>query len=209
VNIFNGLRRPELDGLGLPNHYHFSVQSLPFLPGDAVFMVNPYNGHEHTEGRTRIASLPPGEEAKIMVPLLLYSFNNRFDDDGFIHQMHQDMMPWAPWSWSTADPVLASAASARLRAIGVRKELCEVSVSGPDEVEIAEERWAAMKKQLGAHIPFMPDDFVGDVDKSCNTCGFTPSLNVSFQRCARCKQAYYCSRVVRRRIGSRTRRVVL
>lgn len=101
-------------------------------------MANPYSGHEHTEGRTRIASLPLDEQTKIIGSLLLYSFNNRFDDDGFIHQMHQDMMPWAPWSWSTADPVLVSAVSARTRAVGVRKELCELSVSGPDDVETAE-----------------------------------------------------------------------
>lgn len=53
--------------------------------------------------------------------------------------MHNDMLRWAPWSWSTSDPVLASVVSAWLRAIGVREELCEVSVSDPDHVEIADE----------------------------------------------------------------------
>lgn len=103
-------------------------------------------------------------------------------------------MPWAPWSWSTADPVLTSAVSASLRATGVRMELCEVSVSYPEDIETAEEKWAAMKKQLAAHIPFVLDGFVEEVDKSCNACGSTPSLSLSFQGCARCKQAYYCSR---------------
>lgn len=194
VKTFNELRRPEFDDLGQPNHYHFCIKSLPFVPGDAVFMVNPWNGHEHTEGRTRIVSLPPDQQAKIIVPLLLYSFNTRFDESGFIHQMHNDMYPWAPWSWSTADPVLASAVSTRLRAIGVRKELCEVSVSGSDDVETAEQRWAVMERQLEAAISILPDDFAEDVETSCNACGFTPSLDYSFQRCARCKEAYYCSR---------------
>ncbi|KAJ5368947.1 uncharacterized protein N7496_008707 [Penicillium cataractarum] len=194
VNTFNRLPRPAFDDLGCPNHYHFSVQSLPFVPGDAVFMLNPINGHEHTEGRTRIASLPPDQQAKIIVPLLLYSFNNRFDNPGFIHQMHESMHPWAPWSWSTTDPVLADAVSARLRAIGVREELCQVEVSDPDTVDMIEERWTVMERQLAAAIPFFPDDFAGHVDKSCNSCGFTPSLDVSLMRCSRCKQAYYCSK---------------
>lgn len=59
VSIFNALHRPKTDGLGLPNRYHFSIQTLPLLPGEAIFLVNPYNNHEHTEGRTRLITLPP------------------------------------------------------------------------------------------------------------------------------------------------------
>lgn len=109
--------------------------------------------------------------------------------------MPNDMLPRTPWSRSTSDPVLASAVSARLRAIGVREELCEVSVSDPDHVEIADEKWAKSKRELAAAIPFIPaDQFAGDVEKSCNACGFTPSLDTSFKCCARCQRTSYCSR---------------
>ncbi|KAJ5485471.1 hypothetical protein N7539_005459 [Penicillium diatomitis] len=158
-------------------------------------MVNPYSDHEHTEGRTRIVSLPLAQQAKVIVPLLLYSFIGRFDEDGPIYQMKDSNMPWAPWTWSTDNPALAEAVSARLRAIGVREELCQVSESDPEMTKTAQKKWDRMRRELEAAVPFLPEDqFEGEVDQSCNFCGFTPSLDYSFQRCARCKWAYYCSR---------------
>lgn len=195
VNTFNRLRRPQFDDRGHPNHYHFCVQSLPVVPGDAVVLVNPYNGHYHTEGRTNILSLPLAQRAKVIVPLLLYSFNGRFDESESIPQMSENNTPWAPWSWSTDNPALSEAVSARLRAIGARQELCQVSVSERSMIEVGERKWGAMEQEMERMMPFFPgDQFRDEVDQSCNYCGFTPSLDYSFQRCARCKRAYYCSR---------------
>ncbi|KAJ6134437.1 Zinc finger MYND-type [Penicillium sp. IBT 18751x] len=161
VKKCNTLRRPERDAWGAPNHYHFS---------------RPH----HVEGRARITPLSPDDQAKIIVSLLLESFITRFDEgDAIIHVMPHDLMPWAPWSWSTTDDALARAVSARLEAVGVRSELCQV-------------KWS---ESLLTQMTSLPADMgAQDVGKWCGGCGFTPSLDTELLRCARCKQARYCTK---------------
>ena len=194
LHQFNALRRPEFDPWGAPNHCHFGVKTLPLIGGDAIFLVNPFNAHSHLEGRSRIASLPPDNQAKIIVPLLLEFFVTHDADGDLIHQLYHDHSPWAPWSWSTTDEPLAKAISKRLREIGVRKDLCTVSVSTPEQLRKAERCWRKFGRDfLGAAVD-LPDSFGDNVEKCCEVCGFTPSLDVSLQRCGRCKQVYYCSK---------------
>lgn len=196
VKKFNTLRRPERDAWGAPNHYHFSVKSLPIVPGNAVFLANPYSGHHHVEGRARITPLSPDDQAKIIVPLLLESFVTRFDEgDAIIHVMPHDVLPWAPWSWSTTDDALARAVSARLTAVGVRSDLCEVSVSTPEQVQDSDVFWVKWSEDLLMQMASLPADMgAQDVGKWCGGCGFTPSLDTELLRCARCKQARYCTK---------------
>jgi hypothetical protein len=195
VKKFNTLRRPEKDTWGNSNHYHFSVKSLPIVPGNAVFLANPYNGHHHVEGRARITPLSPDDQAKIIVPLLLESFVTRFDEDGLIPAMPNDFMPWAPWSWSTTDDALARAVSARLEAVGVRSELCEVSVSTPEQISDAEHSWVGWSQDLLMQMESLPADMgAQDVGKWCGGCGFTPSLDTELLRCARCRKVHYCTK---------------
>lgn len=149
VQQFNGLFRPEVDAWGLPNHYHFAVKKLPILAGEAVFMVNPYNAHNHSEGRSLITSLSTEDQAKVIVPLLLEAFVSRFEaGTSMIHQMHDNCFPWVPWTWSTTDQVLATAVSNRLRELDVRSDLCDVGVSTPSEVQNAEKFWRQFRDDL-------------------------------------------------------------
>lgn len=192
---FNELFRPEYDAWNMRNHYHFAVKKLPVLAGEAVFLVNPYNAHNHSEGRSLITSLSPEDQAKVIVPLLLEAFVGRFEaGTAMIHQMHDNCLPWAPWSWSTTDQVLANAVSARLREIGVRSELCNVAVSTPTELQNAEKQWKQFRDDLSSQLVGIPDQpFPADFGRFCAVCGFTATLDVSLKRCARCKRVHYCS----------------
>ncbi|KAJ5287052.1 hypothetical protein N7478_002738 [Penicillium angulare] len=199
VREFNRLRRPEMDDIGTPNHYIFSVISLPKVPGNAVFVANPYNGHYHYDGRARITPLAVEEQAKIIVPILLEIFNSRFDSEGeLIYQMNSDMSPWAPNSWGTADPALARAVSNRLTAFGVHREMCEVKVADKEQVLTANTIWRRaaneLLKAMGGAMSSPPDEFGDNVNRLCEVCGFTPSLDVKLLSCARCKKIYYCTK---------------
>lgn len=195
VQEFNALFRPEVDAWGIPNNYHFAVKKLPILAGEAVFVVNPYNAHNHSEGRTLITSLSPDDQAKVIVPLILEAFVSRFDaGTSLIHQMHDNCFPWAPWTWSTTDEVLATAVSNRLRELGVRSELCNVGVFTPSEIRNAEKFWRQFRDDLTAQLIGIPDqETPADLGAFCAVCGFTPTLDVSLKRCARCKRVHYCS----------------
>ncbi|KAJ5903557.1 hypothetical protein N7504_005940 [Penicillium tannophilum] len=196
VRAFNALRRPQFGVGDIPNHYHFSVRSLPMVPGNAVFLANPFNGHRHTEGRTRITPLSPEEQANVIVPLLLESFVTRFDSDHQLQFVMEDSMtPWAPWSWSTTDEDLARAVSNRLAAVGVRPELCTVTVAPAEETQAANISWRGFYSEVAAAMAGIPEDqLVGSITSCCGVCGFTPSLDTSLMRCGRCKQTTYCSK---------------
>ncbi|KAJ5084182.1 hypothetical protein NUU61_008761 [Penicillium alfredii] len=75
-------------------------------------------------------------------------------------------------------PNHSTTTSPRLRAYGVRPELRNASVSSAEDIRIAEVCWMIWSC-----------DFA-----QLAVCGFTPSLDKSLQRCARCKLISYCSR---------------
>ena len=196
LRSFNALQRPESDAFGAPNHYHFAVKALPGgVPGEAVFLTNPYNHHIECEGRSRISPLSPDEQAKIIVPLLLEAFVNRFDEPGLIYQMGSNMEPFAPFTWSTTDESLAQAVSRRCQAIGVRRELCDVAVTTAEELGSAEACWAKWSKSLVEAMATynLPDDGVENIEMTCENCGFTPSMAKPLHPCTRCLQVSYCS----------------
>ncbi|CAI7598323.1 unnamed protein product [Penicillium viridicatum] len=196
LRSFNALQRPERDAFGAPNHYHFAVKALPGgVPGEAVFLTNPYNHHIECEGRSRISPLSPDEQAKIIVPLLLEAFVNRFDEPGVIYQMGSNMEPFAPFTWSTTDESLAQAVSRRCQEIGVRRELCDVAVTTAEELGSAEACWAKWSKSLVEAMATynLPDDGVENIEMTCENCGFTPSMAKPLHPCTRCLQVSYCS----------------
>ncbi|KAJ5628521.1 hypothetical protein N7490_010749 [Penicillium lividum] len=195
VKVFNGLRRPEFDINDLPNHYHISVRSIPLVAGNAIFLANPFNGHTHCEGRTRIIPLTYEEQATVIVPLLLESFVTRFDNDSISIPMADKKTAYAPWSWSTSDAKLADALSVRLQIVGVRPELCAVYLADPEEKTTADACWRRFYNDLAAATMGIPEDqFAGNVNKVCRVCGFTPSLDTPLLRCARCTGVSYCSK---------------
>jgi hypothetical protein len=196
LKLFNNLQRPETDAFGRRNHYHFTVKALPGFPGEAVFIVNPYNQHCESEGRHEIARLSPDQQAKIIVPLLLEAFANRFDEPGPIPQMGSNMNPFVPFTWSTSDEALARAVSARCQILGIRGDLCTVGVSTAKEMQIAETCWRSWSKSLEEAMAMFgyPDDAVENAEKSCEHCNFTPSINKPLFPCNQCEQVWYCSK---------------
>ncbi|KAJ5090533.1 Zinc finger MYND-type [Penicillium argentinense] len=204
VHQFNALRRPECDAFHLPNHYVFITKPVPLAGGEGVFICNPYNGHDHFEGRTRISTLSPAEQAKAIVPLLLEAFITRFDHQGSIYHFPDDNSPWAPFTWSTTSDVLARAMSTRLREIGVSPDLCLVEVEQEEELKTAEACWKRFEDSLLRFSGLFLDGNVQDqsgenVERSCLACGFTTSLDKKLLRCSRCRVTWYCSKECQRR----------
>ncbi|OQE38570.1 hypothetical protein PENCOP_c008G08534 [Penicillium coprophilum] len=117
----NTLQRPERDAFGKRNHYHLAVKGLPGVPGEAVFIANPYNSHH-----------------EIIVPLLLEAFGNRFDEPGVIPQMASNMEQSAPFTWSTTNESLAQAVSRRRQEMGIRRQLCDIAVTAAEELRSVE-----------------------------------------------------------------------
>ncbi|KAJ5920993.1 hypothetical protein N7466_009319 [Penicillium verhagenii] len=196
---FNRLRAPERGPTQAPNHYHFSVRTLPIVEGDAVFLVNPYINQRHCEGRTRIKRLSLEAQAEVIVPLLFESFLTTFDNSILPLAMDDPGVPWAPYSWSTPDAGLAQAVSARLRAVGVRPDLCHVSVADSMENDVADTLWKQFSNELIIGMGGIPEDQGREnVDQKCAGCGTTPSLDKPLRRCAQCQSIYYCSRVCQR-----------
>ncbi|CAG7963338.1 unnamed protein product [Penicillium nalgiovense] len=185
---FNSLQRLERDAFGRRNHYHFAVKALPGVPGEAVVFANPYNKHHECEGRSRISPLSPDEQARIIVPLLLEAFVNRFDEPGLIPQMGSNMEPSAPFTWSTTDESLAKAVSRRCQEIGIRRDLCDVGVTTAEELRSAEACWTKWSMALVEAMAMfdLPDDGVENVEVSCGNCGFTPSIDKPLHPCSQC-----------------------
>lgn len=193
LQIFNKLPRSELGKMHMPNHYHSSVRSIPMVAGNAVFLVNPYTGEQHLEGRTRITPLPLEQQATIIVPLLLEAFVTALGDNP--EMTARGRPAFAPWSWSTTDAALAQAVSAKLTALGVRRELCTVLVSDEEETKAANVSWRRFYNDLASATMTIPIDQVdGNIGRVCGVCGFTPSLDVTLMRCGRCRQTWYCSK---------------
>ncbi|KAJ5933553.1 hypothetical protein N7454_005882 [Penicillium verhagenii] len=196
---FNRLRAPELGPTQNPNHYHFSVRTLPIVQGDAVFIVNPFVHQHHCEGRTRITGLSLKAQAEVIVPLLFEAFLTTFDNSFCSAAMDDPSKPWAPYSWSTPDAGLAQAVSARLTAVGVRPDLCRVSVADSMQNDAADFLWRQFSTDLIIGMGGIPEDQGREnVDQKCAGCGMTPSLDKPLRRCAQCQSIYYCSRVCQR-----------
>ncbi|KAJ5816412.1 Zinc finger MYND-type [Penicillium robsamsonii] len=170
--------RSERDASGKRNHCHFAVKALLGVPGEAVFLANPYNNRHECESRSQISRLSPDAQAKLIVPLLLEAFINRTT------------------SRATTDESLAQAVSRRCQEIGIRRELCDVAVTTAEELRSAEACWSRWSKALVEAMAVLniSDDGVENVEMVCMNCGFTLSMDKPLQPCSRCLQVSYCSR---------------
>jgi hypothetical protein len=187
IQKLNQLPRPPTDSKAARNYYHFLVKTLPSThPGDLIFCGNPYNGDRMGEGRTEIIGLAYEDQVKVIVPLLMEMFTERFNGE--------DKDPFAPYTWSTYNENLARAVSARLRALNVRSDLCEVQISTAFEYREVEYYWTQFSMQFRIMAPCFPDDLVEEVGSRCAIFRFTPSLDTSLMVCGRCKETYYCSK---------------
>lgn len=185
VKAFNDLPNPKVVPSGLPNHWHFSVRHVPFEPpGDVVHLVHVESGFISTiESPEVLEILPldPRGQADVVVPLLL---------NGFLKGVHKkqdgaadkDRPDFAPWQWSTNDVELAKSMETKLKAVGVRKELCTVDVGNETENGIATESWFELLNSMAKMVA------------SCGGCK-KPGSTVTngLQRCSRCRSAWYCS----------------
>ncbi|OQE15917.1 hypothetical protein PENSTE_c026G05165 [Penicillium steckii] len=94
--------------------------NIPF-PGKLVFIANPYTRDHHREGGTMISTLSIADQANVILPLLMEAFVTGFD--GEPAPMAANGAEFGPYSWSTGDPALARAVSARCQEVGLRPGL--------------------------------------------------------------------------------------
>ncbi|KAJ5336579.1 Zinc finger MYND-type [Penicillium brevicompactum] len=195
---FNRLQRPETDVGGLPNHWHFEIRPMPGYKGELVFIVNPHGRYFHGEGRTQISNLSIKDQAKVIVPLLLEALSP--NSMACPPPVAENKSSFAPYSWSTKDPLLARVVSARCRTVGIRSELCTVQVSDAQTVQIAGECWKKWKNDI-LHAMSMYDCCLTDdgeekveMEGGCEYCHFTPSFDRPLFPCTECDAAYYCSK---------------
>lgn len=147
VQEFNSLpRTPKTPSGQVDNHWQFAVHHVAFEPsGDLLYMINPGSLYIHSEGPAQITSLATVEEqAELIVPMLLEAFVScmgmRLQDPRTKAQ--------GPWSWGTEDEKLAKALERRLRAVGVREELCEVKVGDEESIKIEKKNWDILLQKL-------------------------------------------------------------
>lgn len=130
------------------NHWHFSLRNVdPRMdPPDIVFLINPA-ALMHVAAPSRgmpILTLPSlSDQADMVVLLLLESFTK-----GVLKGDQAHHPKFAPWTWSCNDAALAKAVENKLKALGVRKELCTVQTGSEYHNEMSDEVWDMMKRQL-------------------------------------------------------------
>lgn len=123
--------------------------------------------------------------------------------------------PWAPWSWATEDPELATAIEEALRRCGVLDALCHVSTCTAEEKEVMDESWshlvgmlmkmmgldakskkaraatASSSQSTGQEVSAQALVELGD-DSQCHNC--RKALTGVPKKCSACGKAYYCNR---------------
>jgi hypothetical protein len=202
VRAFNNLpRSPKVPSGLVDNHWQFGVHHVPLTPpGDLLYLINPGSRYGHSEGPAQILSLPSAAaRAEILVPLLLKSFV-----DALVTQAdpYPPVSAYAPWSWGTGNEELAKALEERLKAVGVRKELCKIKIGDDASCAIEEEGWSTLLHEL---IEMTGSEAKKTIAASntaqnqhqdiCANCKKAPTDSVKVLRfCGACKSVRYCSR---------------
>ena len=180
VRTFNKLPRSPKTPSGLvDDHWHIAIRHVPLEPpGDLLHLVNPGSRYTHSEGPTQILSVEPAtSRADVVLPMLLRSFVNNMGE------RDPRVTPRGPWSWGTGDEKLAKALEEKLKAAGVRNELCMIKVGDAKDMVIEEEVWARVFD--GLKLLAAP---------KCSQCKNPPSSDGKLQVCSRCRKVQYCSR---------------
>jgi len=162
VKSFNALPQPRLSPSGLPNHWHFDLRyiALDPTPSHVLFLVQLDSGYIHSERlllgisprESGIAFFPESgtEAAPEVSKALLHAFVNGFGTHRF--ELNPPL-PFSPWKLTTEDPDLAKVVREEFKEIGVRDQLCNISVVKGKALEIAHTAfdgfWKGLKSQIG------------------------------------------------------------
>lgn len=205
VTSFNRLDRSEYAPSGLVrNHWYFTVRHVPLHPaGDMVQIINPESHFQVCTDPKQILSLPTiGAQTDVIVPLLLETFLKGVNrgPDGLPNEADPQVPSFAPFSWGTRSPNLARAVEVKLRALGVRADLCTVQPGTREQDEAADESWSKMMdlliNNLGTPLPKRASQ--GRV--ICGGCKKDSSwFSAGLKKCSRCNTESYCSRDCRKR----------
>ncbi|KAK0223107.1 hypothetical protein IW262DRAFT_1364561 [Armillaria fumosa] len=177
VARFNALPRTSCAPSGrVANEWHFDIRFIHLdPPSHLLFMVQPESTFIHTEmlGSKPMTFFPEtGKEAAPEVARgLIRAFLTSFGDIG--------MTPLAPWKLTTEDTDLTTAVGAEFKRLGVRKELCKISVSHSNAA-IARESFQGFFNGLKSHMNFSE---IASAAVSCPESvsfrNFTPPSSVS------------------------------
>ena len=162
VKSFNDLPQPRLSPSGLPNHWHFDLRyiALEPTPSHVLFLVQLDSGYIHSErlplgispGESGIAFFPESgtEAAPEVSKALLHAFVDGFGTHRFTLNPPP---PFSPWKLTTEDPDLAKLVIQEFKEIGVRNQLCNITVVKGKALEIAHTAfdgfWKGLKSQIG------------------------------------------------------------
>ena len=162
VKSFNALPQPRLSPSGLPNHWHFDLRyiALDPTPSHVLFLVQLDSGYIHSERlllgisprESGIAFFPESgtEAAPEVSKALLHAFVNGFGTHRF--ELNPPL-PFSPWKLTTEDPDLAKVVREEFKEIGVRDQLCDISVVKGKALEITHTAfggfWKGLKSQIG------------------------------------------------------------
>jgi hypothetical protein len=180
VRTFNKLPRSPKTPSGLvDDHWHIAIRHVPLKPpGDLLHLVNPGSQYTHFEGPAQILSVEPAtSRADVVLPMLLRSFVNSMGESD------PRVTPRGPWSWGTGDEELAKALEEKLKAAGVRDELCMIKVGDAKDMVIEEEVWVSVFDKMKLRE-----------GPKCSQCKNPPSGDGKLQVCSRCRKVQYCSR---------------
>jgi hypothetical protein len=183
VQEFNRLpRTPKIPSGFADNHWQFALQHVPLdPPGDLLHLVNPETRFNHSEGPVEIPhSASVAAQANIVLRLLLKAFIRPIGEKSH----DRWMLPYAPWTWGTADKALAKALETRMRSVGVREELCKIDVGHQDTIKLEKEEWVLV---LGKMF-----EMVGP-SALCIVCLKGSTKTQKLQLCSGCRKIHYCS----------------
>jgi len=182
VKAFNSLPRSQKAPSGLVgNHWQFAVQHVTLNPpSDLVHLVNPDSRFTHCEYSAQILScMSANDQADIVLPMLLKAFVTKLGATG------SQVPSFAPWSWGTNDGNLATALQERMKAVGVRKELCSIEFGNEKNIAIQQEAWVRFFGILEEKVK-----------PKCANCGQGAKDEAhGLMLCSSCRSVHYCSKV--------------
>lgn len=200
VTSFNRLNRPERAPSGLVgNHWYFAIRHVPLQPaGDIVQIINPESHFQVCTDRSQILSLPNlAAQADVIVPLLLETFIKGVHrgPDGLPTVSDPQVPSFAPFSWGTRSPGLARAVETKLRALGVRADLCTVQPGTKEQDEAADESWSKVMDVLINNLETADPNQASQGRSICGSCKKDSSwFSAGLMKCSRCNTQSYCSR---------------
>ncbi|KAG5639072.1 hypothetical protein H0H81_007016 [Sphagnurus paluster] len=142
VKKFNALaRHPKAPSGMVPNQWHFDLRYIPLepTPSHLLFIVQIESSFVYSE----------------RLPLDVHTQSTGIDffpGRGPKLRLKDVPPPHAPWKLTTEDPTLADAVGKEFKRLGVRDELCTISVVKGRPLEIAQEAFSRIWNSIKAAI---------------------------------------------------------